>query len=62
MALPIKDELEVVKENENIEIELLLNAIFMKFGYDFRNYGKAHISSAVCFTGRLFRALAAFPK
>ncbi len=47
MALPIKDELEVVKENENIEIELLLNAIFMKFGYDFRNYGKAHIKRRV---------------
>lgn len=47
MALPIKDELEIIKENENIEIELLLNAIFMKFGYDFRNYGKAHIKRRI---------------
>lgn len=30
-------------ENENIEIKLLLEAIFLKYGYDFRNYGKAHI-------------------
>ena len=39
----MKDELEIIRENETIETELLLNAIFMKFGYDFRNYGKAHI-------------------
>jgi len=30
-------------ENEKIEINLLLEAIFLKYGYDFRNYGKAHI-------------------
>lgn len=29
-------------ENERIEIKLLLEAIFMKYGYDFRNYANAH--------------------
>ncbi len=27
----------------NIEIELILKAIFVKYGYDFRNYSKAHV-------------------
>lgn len=27
----------------NIEIELLLEAIFKKYGYDFRNYSKSHV-------------------
>lgn len=31
----------------NIEIELLLEAIFKKYGYDFRDYGKAHIKRRV---------------
>lgn len=30
-------------ENQNIEIDLLLEGIYHKYGYDFRNYGKAHI-------------------
>ncbi|MBU0480009.1 MAG: protein-glutamate O-methyltransferase CheR [Proteobacteria bacterium] len=30
-------------ENEKIEIDLLLEAIFRKHGYDFRNYSKAHV-------------------
>ncbi len=29
--------------NENLEIELLLEAIFLKYGYDFRDYAVAHI-------------------
>ncbi len=29
--------------NENLEIKLLLEAIFLKYGYDFRNYAVAHI-------------------
>lgn len=28
--------------NENLEIQLLLEAIFLKYGYDFRNYAGAH--------------------
>jgi len=43
----MKEELEIIRENENIEIELFLNAIFLKFGYDFRNYGKAHIKRRI---------------
>lgn len=43
----MKNEQELYKENENIEIELFLQAIYMKFGYDFRNYGKAHIKRRV---------------
>ena len=27
----------------NIEIELILKAVFIKYGYDFRNYSKAHV-------------------
>lgn len=30
-------------ENENIEFDLLLQAIYRKYGYDFRNYSKASI-------------------
>ncbi len=30
-------------DNIDIEIPLLLEAIFQKYGYDFRNYSKAHI-------------------
>ncbi len=30
-------------ENETIEMELLLEAIFLKYGYDFRNYSSAHM-------------------
>lgn len=29
-------------ENERLEIRLLLEAIFLKYGYDFRNYAPAH--------------------
>jgi len=29
--------------NEGIEIQLLLEAIFLKYGYDFRNYSKASV-------------------
>ena len=31
------------RENEKIEIRLLLEAIFQKYGYDFRNYSGTHI-------------------
>lgn len=38
---------ETSKENINIEIRLLIEAIFMKYGYDFRNYGQAHIKRRI---------------
>jgi chemotaxis protein methyltransferase CheR len=31
------------KENEDIEIQLLLEAIYLKYGYDFREYARASI-------------------
>ncbi len=34
-------------ENENIEVDLLLEAIFKKCGYDFRNYAKASVKRRV---------------
>jgi chemotaxis protein methyltransferase CheR len=39
----IKDEVE----NEEIEIHLLLEAINMKYGYDFRNYSSAHMKRRI---------------
>lgn len=38
--------MEVI-ENQNIEIRLLLEAIFQKFGYDFRNYSMAHLKRRI---------------
>lgn len=35
------------KENINIEIKLLVDAIFLKYGYDFRNYGQAHLKRRI---------------
>ena len=34
-------------ENENIEIKVLLEAIYLKYGYDFRNYSKASIKRRI---------------
>ena len=34
---------EQEKTNQNIEISLILEAIYLKYGYDFRNYSKAHV-------------------
>lgn len=36
-------------QNENLEIRLLLEAIYEKYGYDFRNYGKAHVKRRVMY-------------
>jgi chemotaxis protein methyltransferase CheR len=33
--------------NEDIEIHLLLEAIYMKYGYDFRDYSKTHLSRRI---------------
>ncbi len=32
---------------ENIELELLLQAVFLQYGYDFRNYSRAHVKRRV---------------
>ncbi len=34
---------EDARESERIEISLLLEAIYLKYGYDFRDYARAHI-------------------
>lgn len=33
----------------NIELQLLLEAVFLRYGYDFRNYSKAHIKRRVLY-------------
>ncbi len=33
--------------SENVELELLLQAIYLKYGYDFREYSRAHIKRRV---------------
>jgi len=39
--------MQQVANNENIEIQLLLQAIYLKYGYDFRNYAKASIKRRI---------------
>ncbi len=34
-------------DNQNLELQLLLQAIHLKYGYDFRNYAKASIKRRV---------------
>jgi len=36
------NEKELQIENENLEIKLLLEALYLKYGYDFRDYAGAH--------------------
>jgi chemotaxis protein methyltransferase CheR len=40
-------DFEELKNNENIEIALLLDAIYLKYGYDFRNYSRVHIKRRI---------------
>ncbi len=45
---PIKTA--IVKEasdTEDIEMDLLLQAVYLKYGYDFRNYSKAHLKRRI---------------
>ncbi len=46
MAAPIKDT-SADKDSENIELQLLLEAIFLKYGYDFKNYSRAHLKRRI---------------
>ncbi|MEW6088019.1 MAG: protein-glutamate O-methyltransferase CheR [bacterium] len=34
-------------DNENIEVNLLLEAVFLKYGYDFRNYARSSIKRRI---------------
>jgi len=40
-------EAPVPSDTLNIEIQLLLEAIFQKYGYDFRDYAKAHVKRRI---------------
>jgi chemotaxis protein methyltransferase CheR len=37
----------MITENENIEVNLLLEAIYQKYGYDFRDYSRASIKRRI---------------
>ncbi|MFK5856492.1 MAG: protein-glutamate O-methyltransferase CheR [Bacteroidota bacterium] len=41
------DNIENKNQIINIEIDLILEAIFIKYGYDFRNYSKAHVKRRI---------------
>jgi chemotaxis protein methyltransferase CheR len=49
-----KENDNIDKETENIEIALLLEGIYQKYGYDFRNYSKAHLKRRI--TTRMMRS------
>ncbi len=46
MAPPINDN-SADKDSENIELQLLLEAIYLKYGYDFKNYSRAHLKRRI---------------
>jgi len=48
----VKPEEKIIT-TENIEIQLLLEGIFQKYGYDFRDYGKAHAKRRILHRLRL---------
>lgn len=41
------------KENENIEMDLLLQAIYQKYHYDFKDYSRAHIKRRILYRMRM---------
>jgi chemotaxis protein methyltransferase CheR len=43
----MKKSQEESLENQDIEIRLVIQAIFEKYGYDFRNYSQAHIKRRI---------------
>lgn len=42
-----KDRIKDTIQNEDIEIHLLLEVMFLKYGYDFKDYSKAHIKRRI---------------
>ena len=38
---------ELNTDTKDIELDLLLQAVYMKYGYDFRNYSKAHLKRRI---------------
>jgi chemotaxis protein methyltransferase CheR len=49
MELPVNKEQSTLNLTQNLEIELLIEAIFKRYGYDFRDYNKAHIRRRILF-------------
>lgn len=47
--MPQKSYNELDAELFHIELQLLLEAIFLRYGYDFRNYSKAHLKRRVLY-------------
>jgi len=43
----MKDNYLLHLDNQDIEIKLLIEGLFLKYGYDFRNYSKAHIKRRI---------------
>ncbi len=43
----MSNKLSSMDENEDIEIRLLLEAIYIKYGYDFRSYSTAHMKRRI---------------
>lgn len=43
----MKKSQEDILENQEIEIRLLIQAIYEKYGYDFRNYSHAHVKRRI---------------
>jgi len=43
----MKKKQEELLENQDIEVRLVIEAIFEKYGYDFRNYSQAHIKRRI---------------
>ncbi len=43
----MKRNQEELLENQEIEIRLLVEAIYQKYGYDFRNYSHAHVKRRI---------------
>lgn len=41
------------KENESIELDLLLQAIYQKYHYDFKDYSRAHIKRRILYRMRM---------
>lgn len=43
----MKKKEEEILENQEIEIRLLIEALYLKYGFDFRNYSKAHLKRRI---------------
>ncbi|MGE5339888.1 MAG: CheR family methyltransferase [Candidatus Omnitrophota bacterium] len=49
----LANDFDVRKENEKIELEMVLEAIYRKYHYDFKDYSRAHIKRRLTYRMRL---------